>query len=269
MTHPYKRSAFLAGAATLALAVTACGNDGDMSDVLQGKETGTASAVSGGTTEATTQTETDRVRDMGSWLAEGETYKLTPVPVQGTDGKYTITDLTVDNVRVLSQDDPGFTLHPTYEGTEVDDAVCYDMTATYSGDPQEPTDGDFTRYLSELSAIRVTASMLYDTQTGITGDQPSLPSSNRTSTGSGLKSYEAEDQFRAEHPGMQRHTAAGADVVAAFDFDAHTITLVSCGRPKAGYLAVVLGPGLVDSGTEQFATTDDLGWLITDAPKTS
>jgi hypothetical protein len=60
MTHPYKRTAFLAGAATLVLAVAACGNDGDMSDVIQGS--GTASAVSGDTTttEATTQTETDR-----------------------------------------------------------------------------------------------------------------------------------------------------------------------------------------------------------------
>jgi hypothetical protein len=69
---------------------------------------------------------------------------------------------------------------------------------------------------------------------------------------------------------MQRSTAAGADVASAFDFDAHTITLVSCGRPANGYLAVVLAPALATGGgVEQYATTDDLGWLITDAPKTS
>lgn len=72
-THPYKRTAFLAGAATLALAVTACGNDGDMADVIQGSGTGTASAVSGGTTTATTTTETTTpaVRE-GRWLGDGE-----------------------------------------------------------------------------------------------------------------------------------------------------------------------------------------------------
>lgn len=72
--HPYKRTAFLAGAATLALAVTACGNDGDMADVIQGKASGTASAVSGGTTEVKTTettTTTPAVRE-GRWLGDGE-----------------------------------------------------------------------------------------------------------------------------------------------------------------------------------------------------
>lgn len=112
--HPYKRSAFLAGAATLALAVTACGNDGDMSDVIQGKSsTGTASAVSGGTTTATSAE--------GSWLEAGETATVradTGFVLARSEGLVVVpTSVTVDQ---LAWDDADlcFDLTVTYEATE-------------------------------------------------------------------------------------------------------------------------------------------------------
>lgn len=124
MTHPYKRTAFLAGAATLALAVTACGNGGDMSDVLQGKASGTASAVSGGTTTTAADAE-------GSWLEEGETATVradSGFVLARSEGLVVVpTSVTVDQL--------------AWDGTD----LCFDLTVTYEateGTVSQPTAED-------------------------------------------------------------------------------------------------------------------------------
>ena len=208
MTHSYKRTAFLAGAATLALAVTACGDDGDMSDVIQGS--GTASAVSGGTTEASTQAAVPSDGVEGHWLGAGEAVHFEggdrPYLLSNDAAEVRLTSYSVDNARKVTGDVP-----ENY--WDFDNTICFDAEIGYtvtSGDFAPSEDPDEERlFIRNASNVVTQADMVV--RNVKVGD-------NQITNTASAGFYGTEDPE--------------AFIDEAFDLDAHTIKLTKCLESK-------------------------------------
>lgn len=246
MAHPYKRTAFLAGAATLALAVTACGDDGDMSDVIQGS--GTASAVPGGTTasqsktQPETETEAPSDKAEGRWLGAGESLTV-DIPVLNR-GKVTpevvMDSLTVSNARVEKGD----------YGSE----VCYDVSAHY----------------------KVTQKS--EAGTGFDTDNPDLKETAKYASASIYQKVSLGFDKNPEQPlgfaeQLVYRTSSDADPLASFDLDKNIFSSTGCVRAAEidDFSKMTAHASLSVFGANNNTSTEDkdvIGWEL-GSPKTA